>query len=134
MPSHLAWTKYATSMTGPSFALFQRELARFNHRRLQPELASSGWDSEIEDHCLVIKAEHEFVDALRREIAPLVADIPATVDGFIAWFEDLQQSGPGQGDALFPWLANTAGLEQMKWFVEQEVAGEAGFEDLLALT
>jgi hypothetical protein len=35
---------------------------------------------------------------------------------------------------LFPWLARSATLEQMKWFLTQEVAGEAGFDDLTALT
>jgi hypothetical protein len=56
------------------------------------------------------------------------------VDDFIVWFEDLRQTGPGKGDPLFPWLANTATREQMLWFLTQEVAGEAGFDDLLALT
>jgi hypothetical protein len=46
----------------------------------------------------------------------------------------LRETGPGQGDPLFPWLATQASLEQMKWFIEQEVAGEAGFDDLLAFT
>ena len=50
------------------------------------------------------------------------------------WFERLRVSGPGQGDALFPWLAAQADLRQMTWFIEQEVAGEAGFDDLLAFT
>jgi hypothetical protein len=56
------------------------------------------------------------------------------VGDFIAWFEDLKERGPGQDDPLFPWLATTASLEAMKWFLLQEVAGEAGFEDLLAMT
>ncbi len=47
---------------------------------------------------------------------------------------NLKGTGPGQGDPLFPWLATEASLEQMTWFLLQEVAGEAGFEDLLALT
>jgi hypothetical protein len=34
---------------------------------------------------------------------------------------------------LFPWLAQRASLSQMKWFLEQELAGEAGFDDLVAL-
>jgi Iron-containing redox enzyme len=46
----------------------------------------------------------------------------------------LREVGPGQGDPLFPWLAAHATHEQMKWFLYQEVAGEAGFEDLLAMT
>ena len=82
----------------------------------------------------VAEAEGDFVEAVRQEIAPLVADIPLDVDAFIAWFERLRDNGPGQGDPLFPWLAAQASLEQMKWFIEQEVAGEAGFDDLLAFT
>jgi hypothetical protein len=35
---------------------------------------------------------------------------------------------------LFPWLATSATREQFRWFLTQEVAGEAGFDDLLALT
>ncbi len=50
------------------------------------------------------------------------------------WFGALQECGPGQGDELFPWLAEKATMEQMRWFLCQEAAGEAGFEDLLALT
>jgi hypothetical protein len=63
-----------------------------------------------------------------------VVNIPQDVDGFIAWFERLRETGPGQGDPLFPWLAGKATLPQMMWFIEQEVAGEAGFDDLLAFT
>jgi hypothetical protein len=130
----LEWTRYAAELTGPGFALFQRELTRFNHRRLEPLLPEPGWRSDLRRESLVLEAEREFVEAVRREIAPLGADIPDTVDAFIAWFERLRAHGPGQEDPLFPWLASTASLAQMKWFVEQEVAGEAGFDDLLALT
>jgi len=35
---------------------------------------------------------------------------------------------------LFSWLASTGTLEQMRWFLAQEVAGEAGFDDLVAMT
>src|SRR5262249_57132904 len=42
-------------------------------------------------------------------------------------------SGPGQGDPLFPWLETTATMREMRWFLTQEVAGEAGFDDLVAL-
>jgi hypothetical protein len=35
---------------------------------------------------------------------------------------------------LFPWLASHCSMDQMKWFLTQEVAGEAGFDDLTALT
>jgi hypothetical protein len=46
----------------------------------------------------------------------------------------LKLSGPGQDDPLFPWLAERANLSQMRWYLRQEAAGEAGFEDLTAYT
>ena len=69
-----------------------------------------------------------------RKSAPLMADVPDEVDDFIDWFEELKESGPGQNDPLFPWLAEAASHEDMLWFLTQEVAGEAGFDDLLAMT
>ena len=35
---------------------------------------------------------------------------------------------------MFEWLAHAATLTEMRWFLTQEAAGEAGFEDLVALT
>jgi hypothetical protein len=128
------WMKFASHRQGEGFALFQRELTRYNHRRLEPGLPDPGWRDALREEHRVTQAEGEFVEALRTEIAPLVAEIPDDVDGFIAWFEELRETGPGQGDPLFPWLAEKATLPQLKWFVEQEVAGEAGFDDLLAMT
>ncbi len=46
----------------------------------------------------------------------------------------LEPHGPGQHDPLFPWLEHHATLDQMTWFLRQEVAGEAGFDDLVAMT
>lgn len=40
----------------------------------------------------------------------------------------------GQHDPLFDWLANAATMDEMRWFLAQEVAGEAGFDDLVAMT
>jgi hypothetical protein len=121
-------------MSGPGFALFQRELTRCNRQRLEPSLPHADWRDEVEMASVLLTAESEFVEAVRREVAPLVSAIPQDVDGFIAWFEDLRDTGPGQRDPLFPWLATEATMEQVRWFVEQEVAGEAGFDDLLAFT
>jgi hypothetical protein len=63
-----------------------------------------------------------------------VVDAPSTPGEFVGWFEALQENGPGQGDPLFPWLREEARLDQMRWYLEQEAAGEAGFDDLTALT
>ena len=107
MQPDLEWTRYAADLTGPGFALFQRELTRFNHRRLEPSLAPTS-RADFRREWEVLEAEREFVEAVRREIASLVAEIPDTADAFIAWFERLRAHGPGQGDPLFPWLADNA--------------------------
>jgi hypothetical protein len=78
--------------------------------------------------------EGAWVENLRGEVAEAVAKVPTDVDGFIAWFESLKASGPGQHDPLFDWLAEEATLEEMRWFLTQEAAGEAGFDDLVAMT
>jgi hypothetical protein len=134
MPGSLEWTAFASQLQGSGFALFQRELARFYRERLQPGLPSPQCKDDFEREARVLAAEREFVEAVRATIAPLARGIPDDEDGFIAWFERLREAGPGQGDSLFPWLESTATLDQMQWFIEQEVAGEAGFDDLLALT
>jgi hypothetical protein len=128
------WLRFAAGLKGPDFARFQRGLAKFNHYRLEPSLPQGCAKDDLHHECRVREAEVAFVEAMRREIAAIVADIPREVDAFIAWFEGLRETGPGQGDPLFPWLASEASTQQMRWFVEQEVAGEAGFDDLLALT
>ena len=128
------WIRFAAELEGPGFAQFQVSLAKFNARCLEARLPGDDWRQELAEVSTVARAETEFIEALRCRISPLVADIPRDVDGFIAWYEHLREIGPGQGDPLFPWLASHATREQMKWFLYQEVAGEAGFEDLLAMT
>jgi hypothetical protein len=128
------WTRWASELGGPRFAEFQTELTRYNAGRFQPNLPEETRSDELARDQAVARAEIAFIEAQRRELAPLVADIPSDTDEFLAWFERLKETGPGQGDPLFPWLAEKATVEQMKWFLFQEVAGEAGFDDLLAMT
>ena len=71
------------------------------------------------------------VDVVRSVVVALAL---MTGMAYMTWFEALKERGPGQGDPLFPWLASTADLKQMRWFLTQEIAGEAGFDDLVALT
>src|SRR5947207_2192532 len=130
----IEWTRWASELTGPRFAQFQTELAEYNAGRFRPSLPEETPPDQPVRECRVAQAEITFVESLRKAIAPRTGNIPSDVDGFIDWFERLKESGPGQGDPLFPWLARKATLEQMTWFLWQEVAGEAGFEDLLALT
>lgn len=111
-----------------------RLLARFNRERLAPGLGEfpDRATQAANEHAL--RLERRFVCAAREAVTPMLDDVPTAPDAFIAWFEDLKQHGPGQNDSLFPWLADHATMEEMHWFLTQEVAGEAGFDDLVAMT
>lgn len=111
---------------------FQRALAHWNHRRLAPAFPDPGWRAELEADMKMLRLEGAFLEELRSEVAPRAAAAPTDPDGFVAWFEALRDEGPGQGDPLFGWLRDTAGFDEMRWFLTQEAAGEAGFEDLTA--
>src|SRR5690606_33031492 len=77
--------------------------------------------------------EGYFIGQARRRIAHLAQQAPQQPEEFVAWFEELRDSGSGQGDPLFPWLAQRATREDMRWLLTQEAAGEAGFDDLVAM-
>jgi len=111
---------------------FHQRLSTWNARRLAPSTPSDSWMADAREDAEMTLLEGAFVERARAEAAPWLSDLPTDVDGFIAWFENLKGSGPGEDDPLFPWLAEEATLEQMRWFLLQEVAGEAGFEDLVA--
>ena len=78
--------------------------------------------------------ELSFLVTLVDEIRQEAAAVPSDADGFVNWFEQLKDIGPGQDDPLFPWLEQQAGLAEMRWYLRQEAAGEAGFDDLTAYT
>jgi hypothetical protein len=89
---------------------------------------------QLDDEVAMRRLERRLVERERVAIADRVKSVPHDEHGFVRWFEALRDNGPGQNDPLFPWLAKQASLEEMCWFLEQEVAGEAGFDDLVALT
>ncbi len=113
---------------------FQRSLSRWNRRRLAPDFPSADWQQRLDQDHRMLRLEGAFVEELRKSVAPRAAQAPQDVEGFLTWFEDLASSGPGQGDPLFPWLATEASVEDFKYFLAQEAAGEAGFDDLTAMT
>lgn len=113
---------------------FQRGLAHWNRERLAPQFPETDWQKMLERDTRMMRLEGGFIEELRAEIADRAADAPTEAQAFVAWFEDLKQTGPGQGDPLFPWLAEEADRDQLRWFFEQEAAGEAGFDDLVAMT
>ena len=109
-------------------------LRLLNERRLSPMLDARAWRDGLANETDARILEHEFLETCRREIADRAHAAPTDAPGFIAWFEKLRDDGPGQGDRLFPWLEHEASMEDIRWFLTQEVAGEAGFDDLVALT
>lgn len=125
--SHAPVTQFRTDS-------LQRALAHWNHQRLSPQFPDADWQKTLGADVRMLRLEGGFLEELRSEIADEAADAPTDADGFIAWFEALEDNGPGQGDPLFPWIAEEASEEQIGWFLEQEAAGEAGFDDLTAYT
>lgn len=113
---------------------FHQTLARWNRDRFSVSMPSDDWVADIHAEHAMRLVEGAFIERFRASVADRAAQAPQDAAGFVAWFEALKQSGPGQNDPLFPWLAEDASLEEMRWFLLQEVAGEAGFEDLVAYT
>jgi hypothetical protein len=112
------------------------ELTLLNRSRLAPPDATptEDWRTALaREHALRVR-EHEFLEAELAAVRARAQGAPRTGRAFVAWFEDLKATGPGQGDPLFPWLAEAASLADLRWFMKQEVSGEAGFDDLVALT
>lgn len=117
-----------------SWEALHHTLHEFNRGRLSPAMAQVGWEAALSDEHQLRVLEGRYVEAERAHVGARVAQVPTQPDAFVRWFEALRETGPGQGDRLFPWLAQQASADEMKWFLTQEVAGEAGFEDLVAMT
>ncbi len=113
---------------------FQRSLAHWNRQRLAPAFPTDDWMARLDEDVRMQRLEGAFLEELRAKVTDRAAAAPRDVDGFIAWFEELKQTGPGQNDPLFPWIASEASVEDFTWFLGQEAAGEAGFDDLIAMT
>jgi hypothetical protein len=111
----------------------QARLARWNRERLAPQTPKEDWREALDSERDLLVAEREFIETTRQAQSARAAKAPREPQAFVAWFEALKQSGPGQCDPLFPWLAERATMAEMRWFVEQEAAGEAGFDDLVAM-
>lgn len=129
-----AFSAFAAVESVDPFTRQQRRLSSFNRERLAPGLGEPVANGAIAHSAAMLRMERDFVARARVEVAPLLEAVPQEAGAFVGWFESLKATGPGQGDSLFPWLAEKASLAQMRWFLAQEVAGEAGFDDLVAMT
>jgi hypothetical protein len=110
-----------------------RRLASLNRCRFAPAFPDGDWQRHTAEIAPLLREEHVFLEALRAEMQAEAGEAPHEPEAFRTWFETLKENGPGQGDPLFPWLAEEATLDEMRWYLRQEVAGEAGFDDLVAL-
>ncbi len=113
---------------------FQMRLNAFNSRRLKPSLPNPAWKEQLLGDLQLQVEEGDFLENERGGVQNRLRDLPNDADAFMNWFEALRERGAGQNDPLFPWLATEATRDDMRWFLAQEVAGEAGFDDLVALT
>jgi hypothetical protein len=130
-------TRLSEERTGSSQFLgddFQQAFARWNRRRLEPGFPTGDWQERLDDDHRLLRLEGAFLEELRSEVAESAAQAPTEAESFVEWFQALKEEGPGQGDPLFPWLAEEADAEDFRAFLAQEAAGEAGFEDMTALT
>jgi Iron-containing redox enzyme len=113
---------------------FHASLCELNRARTRPTLDAARWSENLDREIELRLDEHRYVEEMRKLVSARADEAPSDPDAFIAWFEALKETGPGQGDPLFPWLEEQATLDEMRWFLAQEAAGEAGFDDLVAWT
>jgi hypothetical protein len=100
---------------------FQRGLAHWNKERLQPGLADADWQDELKRDQKMLRFQGGFLEELRDEIRAEAAEVPTEAASFVQWFEALKTEGPGQGDALFPWLAEEASRDELRWFFNRKL-------------
>jgi hypothetical protein len=59
--------------------------------------------------------------------------LPSVPDEFAAWFRDTAFAHPLYEHDLYAFLASDATRSQLEWFFRMECAGEAAFDDLVAM-
>lgn len=111
-----------------------RELAKFNAFRLNPQFPNPQWSEDFEDEIEILRLEDQVLQWELNQIRSMSSLAPTEANDFMKWFESLKELRPGQETPFFEWLAEHADRNQMRWFIQQEAAGEAGFDDLVALT
>jgi hypothetical protein len=112
---------------------FHVALSHMNRARLEPGTPRDDFLGELEHTHHLVLAEYRFLERERRGVRVSARSAPSDPARFVAWFEELRNTGPGQFDPLFDYLAEACSFEELQWFIRQEVAGEAGFDDLVAL-
>lgn len=133
-PNNMQQTQACTSIEMSLARKLQLQLSQFNLHRLTPNFIDSNWAVKTLHDAHMLVKEGNFVENERQHVQQYLVHMPHEPEAFMQWFSNLKTEAPGQGDTLFPWLATHATMEQMRWFLQQEAAGEAGFDDLVAMT
>lgn len=109
-------------------------LNAFNRARLQPCIPGDDWEAELRFMRAAELIEARFIEEERAATQEQISDMPTEPAAFVEWFEDLKETGPGQFDPFFDYLAKEASREEFQYFIRQEYCGEIGFDDLIAMT
>jgi hypothetical protein len=89
-----------------------RRLNAFNMWRLTPGIdVGHEMVARMEDDLRAY--ERAYVEEACEAIRHTAARAPTDAAGFLSWFDALEQTGPGQHDPLFAWLAERATREEM---------------------
>ena len=126
--------KYDSSLEMTPTRKLHLQLSQFNQQRLAPNFIHHNWAVKALHEVHILIKEGDFVELERQHVQQYLIHMPQEPEVFMQWFSNLKTEAPGQGDALFSWLATQANMQQMRWFLQQEAAGEAGFDDLVAMT
>jgi hypothetical protein len=77
--------------------------------------------------------ERELLRRAHSGVSLRAADLPADPKEFAGWYQRAAFSHPLYEHDLYAFLASDATRSQLEWFLRMECAGEAAFDDLVAL-
>jgi hypothetical protein len=110
-----------------------RRLAAFNDERLGAGFADGSWSAELHEELQLRLQEVRFVESERRGVRADLAALNADPAAVASWFARLAERPAAADASLFHWLAETASLEQMRWFLSQAQAVDNGLARLPTL-
>ena len=110
-----------------------RALAQWNERRLRAEQPTRRWREEIEDDLRMRSLEGEWIEAERAALARWTRGLPRTSAEFLRWFEALVLDSDQDGDTTPDPPAGRLTLDEVRWWMRQELAASSGLEALAAL-
>jgi len=112
---------------------FHMTLSHLNRTRLLRATPRKEFPPTLERMRDVVLAEHRFLESERQEVRVAARSVPRDPARFATWFEDLRNTGSGQFDPLFDYIAEKCSFEEARWLLRQDVTNQAGFDDLVAL-